>query len=189
MKIEQSSEGKIKITLNDDDMKKYDITFAGLDYNRMDTKRVVWELLAKARSETGFDFSGGSLLVEAFPGPGDGCTIYFTGIAGDGKKGKLKLNRNCFGPYIYVFDGCDELLDCVKRLKQAGDKYIAQSKLFENEGKYYLAVSTITKLDSSVKNILGEYGRPFACGRSVAFLEEHFKTVADEKAIEKLTQY
>jgi negative regulator of genetic competence, sporulation and motility len=185
MKIEQKEKGKVKITLDIEDMERYDITFSELDYNRIDTKRIVWELLSMARSKTGFDFSNGSLLVEAFPSQNGGCILYFTSVVGD-KKGRLKLCRGYFGPYIFQFFSCEDMIVACKEIKKIMGLHILKSELYLENDNYFLAVYAATKLDCDIKTMLLEYGNYFGDGRKICYLYEHSKLITAPKAIERM---
>lgn len=187
MKIEQKESGRVKITLNTEDMKRYDITFAELDYSRIDTKRIVWELLSKARNETGFEFCGGNLLVEAFPEPDGGCVLYFSSVAGNSRNGRLRLCRGLFGPYIFKFEDCGDMMNACFELKKSTGKHILKSELYENEGKYYLAVYAASKLDPFVQGIVSEYGYSCGEGRMITAVAEHGKILASPNAIDTVT--
>lgn len=186
MRIEQKDGGRVKITLDTEDMKKYDITFAELDYNRIDTKRIVWELLSKARAETGFEFYGGNLLVEAFPEPNGGCVLYFSTV-NNGKNGRLRLYRGLFGPYIFKFKNCTDMMNACYELKKVMGRHILKSELYEYEQCYFLALYSASKLDSSIRNVISEYGEAFGEGRKITYIAEHGKLLASPNAIETIS--
>lgn len=184
MQIEQKDGGRVKITLNIEDMKKYDITFAELDYNRIDTKRIVWELLSKARNETGFEFYGGNLLVEAFPEPDGGCVLYFSAVNNSGRNGRLRLCRGLFGPYIFKFKNCGDMMNACYELKKVMGRHILKSELYEYDGCYFLALYSVSKLDASVRNVISEYGSVYGEGRRITYIAEHGKLLSSPNAIE-----
>ena len=45
LKIELCGEDRLRITLNQADLEQLSISFEELDYGRMETRRIIWELL------------------------------------------------------------------------------------------------------------------------------------------------
>ncbi len=79
MKIEAPQENKIIVELTTDDMSELDITYERMDYSNIETRRVIWTLLDRARQTLGRDIDpSGKMLIEALPKPSGGCVIYFT---------------------------------------------------------------------------------------------------------------
>ena len=185
MKIEHEEAGRVRIALSANDMSELGITFAELDYNQIETRRIVWQLLSHARSEMEFDFSDGNLMVEAFPSPGGGCIIYFTNIKLEEKAKKLKLKRSYFGPYIFVFENAEYLIAASEQVSNNFENYILKSQLYLKDEKYYLAIYTATRLDDALRILLLEYGTQ--CGESaVAFLSEHARLISSPGAIDQM---
>lgn len=187
MRIEQEEAGRVKITLNPDDMKHYDITFSELDYNQIDTKRIIWQLLLQARNQTGFEFSSGNLLVEAFPASSGGCVLYFTNILYGSQMKRIKIKKSCFGPYVFRFAEAEEMLTAVSRLGEAMGFAFVKSALYEAQNHYYLALYPVTKLEEA-RILLEEYGEYFCEGApALAVIEEHGKLICEPNAVETIS--
>ena len=59
------NENELKITLTSEDMAALDITFEDMNYDdNTGTKRVIWEILDKAKHQTGFDAAGDQILIQ-----------------------------------------------------------------------------------------------------------------------------
>lgn len=188
MRIELEEAGRVKITLNPDDMKNYDITFSELDYNQIDTKRIIWQLLLKARNQTGFEFSSGNLLVEAFPASSGGCVLYFTNILYGSQMKRIKIKKSCFGPYVFRFESAEEMLTAVSRLGEAMGFAFMKSALYEAGEHYFLALYPVTRLEEEARILLGEYGDFFCEGApALAFIEEHGTLICAPNAVETIS--
>ena len=70
------NEEKLKVILTSDDMKKLNISAEDLDYQKTSTKRVVWEILDKAKQTEGFDSDNSKLYIQVFPSPDGGCEMF-----------------------------------------------------------------------------------------------------------------
>ena len=78
MEIVRINEKKLKLTLDEEDVKRYGVDVARLDYADTETRRVLWHLLDEAHVRTGFNAASDRVLIEAFPGRRGGCEIYVT---------------------------------------------------------------------------------------------------------------
>ena len=67
MNILLEQEGRLKITLNREDLLRFDMTYEQLDYANEPTRRMMEALLRSAGGVTGFDGGKGRLLIEVFP--------------------------------------------------------------------------------------------------------------------------
>ena len=67
MKIESNGEEKITVTLSQTDMSDLDITYDEMDYSNIETRRVIWTILDKARKVLGRSVdTDGKLRCSAF---------------------------------------------------------------------------------------------------------------------------
>ena len=74
------NENKLKIILTNEDMTALDIKCEDIDYSSTGTRRVFWELLDKAKQQTGFDPVGDRIFVQVHPDKTGGCFMYVTKI-------------------------------------------------------------------------------------------------------------
>ncbi len=193
MKIELCSEDRLKITLKYEDLRALSLSFDDLDYAEMETRRVIWELLDEASRQTGFDSSGGRLLIEALPLLDGGCILYFTVLPRDLTAlqgvGKLQCKRLC-GPYVYEFPSAEELLCVCTRLWHEQRESVPKSTAYRFGRGYRLVVYTKEGKVSILEPLLKEYGEFAGEGApAAAYAAEHGQVLAEEDAIMKIGQY
>lgn len=164
MKIESPNASKIIVELSDEDMTKLDITYDELDYSNIDTRRVIWTILAKARKLLGRDIDpSGKMTIETMPSAEGGCVILFTVPEGDGKE-KMKLPlRMCSEKPVYEFTSIDDVIDLYSSLKKREMIECLQAGLyFDGKEKYRLVFERMPDI-RDVKNTVREYA--LFCGQ------------------------
>lgn len=185
MKIEALSENKIIVDLSRDDMDSLEITYDDMDYSNIETRRVIWTILDRAKQTLGRDIDpSGKLLIEAVPKSEGGCLLYFT-IPCETKplrslgRMHIKKERFCF---ICEFDSFDGILECVKNINLFRDEAPSGS-LFEKDGAYRLIISTNTACEK-LKNYFSEYGKISGEGTLCAsFTKEHWSLIEQDTAL------
>ena len=79
MNITVQAENTICIELTRNDMTELDITYESMDYSNIETRRVIWTILDKARKTLGKSVdTDGKLLIEVAPSEDGGCILHFT---------------------------------------------------------------------------------------------------------------
>ena len=74
------SDNKLKVMLCEEDLKGFQLKADQLDYSNTDTKRMFWDVLSKAKHQTGFDTDGQRVLVQLYPSKEGGCEMFVTKI-------------------------------------------------------------------------------------------------------------
>ena len=74
------SDCKLKVMLGEDDLKQFEIKAEQLDYSNTETKRMFWDILNRAKHQTGFDTDGQRVLVPLYPSKQGGCEMFVTKI-------------------------------------------------------------------------------------------------------------
>ncbi len=120
---------KLKIALSAEELSRYGLTIAELDYRNVETKRVLWQLLGEAKKTCGFDASGESLYVEVYPSRSGWCEIFVSCLEGRGKPSALR-------PYPVSFDESEPMIAASAALLVAG--YREKSLLYRLCGRFYL---------------------------------------------------
>ncbi len=188
MNIETPQDGKIVVELSKEDMTELDISYEKMDYSNIETRRVIWTILDKARRELHRDIDpSGRMLIEAMPKPTGGCVICFTVPSKEIKSASfhnMVRTKNDVTSVTYEFDSLENLTECAKRLKK---NYIGlKSSLFFLDGQYRMTVAC--RNVQSIRNLINEYGG--MCREGALFHEmmsEHWKCLADGNAVEMLT--
>ena len=188
MNIETPQEDKIIVDLSSEDMTELDITFDNMDYSNIETRRVIWTILDKARLALKRDIDpSDKMLIEAIPKPSGGCIICFTVQNPEVKAASfhnmLKVKKE-ISTSTYEFDSLSDLTACAERVRKT---YIGlKSTLYSLDGKYRLVISCGNI--GRIRNLISEYANQ--CRESTLFhetMKEHWKLLATDNAIEMLT--
>ncbi len=140
---------KLKVTLTESDMEEMHIDAESLDYGCVETKKMFWSLLDKAKSLTGFDADRTKLYVQVFPDRAGGCEMYITKAGGekDGEKdGEASSGSGSFAPKRrraagkHAESACfcvrldfEALLRLCRRLKDSGAGFSSSLYLLNTE--------------------------------------------------------
>ena len=190
MKIVSPQENKIVVELTNADMTELDITYEEMDYGNIETRRVIWTILDRARHTLSRDIDpSGKMLIETVPTPDGGCVLYITVLETQahslGCRGLLRIHKERTS-FTYAFETLGDLTACAARLRESAPAS-CKSSLFLLDGQYRLSIRSELP-PQRVKTLLAEYGTPCADGALPdAFLREHGKLLAEGDAIEKLT--
>ena len=141
MKINSPNKAKIIVELTCDDMQELDITYENMDYSNIETRRVIWIILDKARKTLCRDIDpSGKMTIETIPLDTGGCVIFFT----VNDTGECIRNTSSGKEDVYEFDSLDNVLDLYSSMKEdfpIGNLYT------DNRGRFRL----ITPTDERIK--------------------------------------
>lgn len=185
MKIEALTDETIIVELSDDDMKNLNITYEEMDYSKVETKRVIWTILSRARRTLGRELdTSGRLFVEAMRCESGGCVLFFS--VDREEKGHRKNKRYLVkkGEYITCeFENVNVLMMCAQYLHRIS----CESRLYSLDRKYRLLVRSAT-CASKIKNLLGEFGSIIGESAMLTeFTDEHWHCLAEKNAVELLS--
>ena len=157
MELIKISQSKLKIMLNAEDMKHYD-----LDDGRMrdiSCRAAFRNILKEARERCGFDAACDKVFVQYYPEKNGGCEMYVTKLGESvwskyegsaDKKEQAKLasrsgsERYDSGYIIYSFRGVSELLSTCRSLKNAGYAEESRAYRIKDKCRYYLVLTSET---------------------------------------------
>lgn len=179
MKIESPNNSKIIVELSDEDMVKLDITYDELDYSNIDTRRVIWTILAKVRKRLGRDIDpSGKMTIETLPSKSGGCMIFFTVPQEDARQRRTLPMRIYKENFVYEFENSDDVIDFYKSMRNTDEAQLMSAELYHDEkGRYRMIFNRLPDLPS-VKNRLSEFAS--FCGEGVIqaqFTREHWVKV------------
>lgn len=167
MKIESPNASKIIVELSIEDMTRLDITYDELDYSNIDTRRVIWTILAKARKHLGRDIDpSGKMTVETLPSAEGGCVILFTVPEDDDEKRKKLPIKMCSENPVYEFSNIDDVIDLYSCLKQTELSDCLKAGLYFDGKKKYRLIFEKMPDTADIKNRIREYA--LFCGRGEA---------------------
>ncbi len=193
----------IKIQLTYADMKMYNISCDVMDYRNSATRRVIRQVLDKAKSEMGFDASGGKVEIRMLESKDGGCELFVkkTNLSSGGDSmGYTKENYRIspekterIETVSYAFDSLDDLVCACKQLfaKEFCGESLAYFEPGER-GKYFLIISDAPKPTSSrllkTFSFLSEFGQKcdYICADS--YIKEHFRCICDKNAVKIIAE-
>lgn len=167
MKINSPNISKIIVELTRADMSELDITYDSMDYSNIETRRVIWTILDKARHELGRDINPScNMTIETMPLDHGGCVIFFTvNDIPQTIKAVISEKEN-----VYEFDSIDNVIDLFSSMKEDmlyGDLYS------DNKGKFRLITTFDDRLKTKIK--FSEYSHLCREGKLAAEItKEHW---------------
>lgn len=193
------NQNKLKVTFTKKDLQDLNITYDDINYDNDITKKIMVNILSKAKIATGFDTNNKLLLIEVFPDNDDGCIIYFSLLQDTDRKNNsynqdeknvIKPNNAVLGSCSFQFDNIETLINsCIRLFKIYGFR-IHKSSLYKMNTHYILSITTIDINDYKLIKMLKEY----ASLRSIdslyqSFLDEHGILIIKDNAIDLIYKY
>ena len=205
------SDNKLKIMLCEQDLKQFDIKAEELDYSNTDTKRMFWDVLSRAKHQTGFDTDGQRILVQLYPSKEGGCEMFVTKIGAlstaeeEKTNSQNKLSNDKSTTFtinqkskkkkstlfnLFSFDKTEDMIEVCRRLFDLG--YIGESSAYCcDNGKRYLFLSDIdvseyAKIDEF--SFILEYGES-ECSKTIRYyIFEHVTPICETLAVPTLAK-
>lgn len=169
MNIEANGNEKITVALSHEDMHELDITYDEMDYSNIETRRVIWTILDKARLSLGRPIdTDGRLLIEATPLDDGGCVLYFTSLpAADGKAKKRTILKKDDEPIIFTPLDNNACIDAAALIKSRGDS-IRSYCCYMLDGVFTVIIYPKPTFAAALEFMLSEYGEAGVCRASDA---------------------
>ena len=190
MKIVSPQENKIVVELTNADMTELDITYEEMDYGNIETRRVIWTILDRARAVLRRDIDPSEkMLIETVPTEEGGCVLYFTVLGRtlhlSGSRSGMRMRKDR-ASLTYMFRSLSDLTACAAQLRSIRTVPFC-SDLYRIGSGYCLRIQ-IELPCRNVRALLSEYGERCADGgMQTAYLCEHGDLLAEGDAVEKLT--
>lgn len=211
MEIITISEEKIKIMLNADDLKSFDLNASSIDYSNTETKRMFWDILSRAKRTVGFDTDGHRVLVQLYPSRCGGCEMFVTRLSelnkscdeSDGdfpqiepvinrlpQKKKIRCESTEQKSGVFAFEDMESLLSVCRRLSNIG--YNGESEAyFGDDKRSYLFLSDLEPcvyLPLDEFSFITEYGTEENEEATRSFVSEHASEICARHAVEVLSR-
>ena len=150
MRIERVADNKIKVLIDKEEAKEWNITVNKISQNTPEAQEMFLYAIGLAKESVDFSVDGAKLFVETIPSFEDGIGMFITKVATDkeleaavnncgynGKvrKSELKPKRVKVYKYIYSFD---ELDDASRAAQMLMSVYCGSSTLYKLDNRYYL---------------------------------------------------
>lgn len=173
MKFDTLNRSTVKITLSEEDMRKYSLYGKSLTKKNAETKRALATFLKKAKLFRGFNTE--RLFLEAFPSERGGCILYVSGLDEATESRKRDIS-----PILCTVDGLDSFVKLCAGIYRFFDA--EYSSAYAENGRYSLIVFAAAKELSSIIRIMSEYGEIICDTREIFRLYEHAKSVCPNGA-------
>ena len=205
MHIEKINDNKIKVTVNKEDVKIWNVNMKNLTENTPEAQDLFWFALRQAEKDVDFKVGSSQLLVEAHPSNSDGFimiiskvdekTNVFDLLEGGGKipRGQMEIKikrrtRKSQLVNIFRFEDFEDLIGCTEQIK---NMFSGQSALFKYKDGFYLNLMPYDNMNFfETENLLLEYSKRVP-GSVITegILKEHGTEMIKENAIETIMAY
>ena len=95
------------VELTASELQQFQLTYNQLNLQNQKTKWLFQSLITNGGKMVGFQRGKGKLLIEVYPAPLQGCTIYCTNVTTRGKR------YHKTSPTVFTFETCEDLLQGV----------------------------------------------------------------------------
>ena len=208
MEILKISKTAIKFSLTREELSLRGLSAEALDRTSTGAKRLIWELMDRARVEQGFDCGDARLLVRVFPSRDGGCELFVTSEKEEERKENEEEEeeernderaRSLPRAVLLLPESDEALFSLCRRMKASG--FRGKSELFTDEqNRLLLLFEPCGRLPSYIReqrekrtarafSFVGEYGTVFAASEERrAYLAEHARSVCGKNAVETLSR-
>ena len=188
------SDGKLKVMLTAQDMRRYELGSRTIDGESPETRRWLRGLLDEVKSRTGFDASGERVLVQLYPSKGGGCELFVTKL---GKSGIEEKERECevrretalceLRTAIFSFPSVKEMLAVCRRLYSVGYALLSAAYAAEN-GEFWLVLQESARRGELPGRLafVEEFGRRRRGAGELSYIKEHGRCIAPSDAVGRL---
>ncbi len=203
MRIELVAENKIKVLIDKEEAKEWNITVGKISQNTPEVQEMFLHAISLAKESVNFSVDGAKLFVETIPSYEDGIGMFITKVCTDkeletavnncgykGKvhKGELRPKRERVYKYIYSFDEFDDASKAAEELQYV---YLGKSTLYKMGERYYLYLipkEPVHIVEADL--VLCEFAhREQKCQYLLGRLNEYGETMIKNNAIEILSRY
>lgn len=204
MHIEKINENKIKVTVNKEDIKIWNVNMKNLTDNTPEAQDLFWFALRQAEKDVDFRVGEAQLLVEALPSNAEGFVMLISkmdpgaNVLDAIEKGPLrrramdikvkKRNRSAALTNIFRFDDFENLCKCMGQIKEL---YGGKSTLYKYKERFYLVLIPYdTMMFFEAENVIMEYAsRVSSPALYEGVLKEHGQVMIKENAFETIMAY
>ncbi len=184
MNFEATSKNTIVISLTYHDLQELGITYQEMDYNDLETRRVIYTLLQKANVILNKDIHpSGKMLIEAIPDSFGGCILYFTIYQSDADKDEVATTTafTC----VCEFKNENDLIDACRSIMTSFLKP-PDSSLYASENKYRIIFKGFSN-QKKLKSVLSEYCESISENKAkIAQTKEHWDCICNSNIVEKV---
>ncbi len=207
MRIEKINANKIKVMIDNQEAKEWNISFKNISENTPEVQQMFWTAIKLAEKNVDFSVNGAKLFVEAVQGSEDdgyGFGMMITRVCNEDElnqainncryKGKIKHARlKCEETVrdtkaIYRFRDFDSVCYAVDEIY---DIYEGSSKLYKYKSEFYIYLIPEESVDmKDIDTLISEFGFKVSDGQYVhGRLNEYGELMIAENAVEVMEEY
>ena len=206
MKIERISENKIKVLIDDDEAKEWDISIKSISENTPGVQQMFWRVIRLAKESVDFSIDGAKLFVETIPACESGIGMMITKVSSESEleeavnncsyKGRLRRaelkpirkEESKRKKYIYCFETFDSVCAAAGELN---NRYCGVSVLYKLDDKFYMYLIPAEPISlCEAENVLSEFAVKQTNGQYMhGRLNEYGKIMIEKNAIEVISKY
>lgn len=189
------SDTRLKIMLTAQDMTEYNIDAMTLDTECAKTKRILYDILDRAKKKAGFAGDSDKVFVQIFPSKDGGCELYVTkysNLYDTDEADGAAINRTQKSQggikkrLVYRFGSVRDLLRACRALKKRGYKEASDAYISDKEKIIYLVLyDGAGSVDTSV---VLEYADPVFFGGVSLYISEHSTPICEDSAVSLLAE-
>ena len=205
MHIEKINDNKIKVTVNKEDIKIWNVNMKNLTDNTPEAQDLFWFALRQAEKDVNFKVGSSQLLVEAHPSNSDGFIMIISKVDNEANVFDLleesrrhsqnhleiKIKRRTKKSQLINIFKFEEFEDLCKGIGQIREMFSGQSSVYKYNGCFYLKLIPYDNMAFfESENILLEYSsRVSDAIIAEGMLKEHGTEMIKENAVEIISAY
>lgn len=174
MEIIKIGKDSFKISLNKNEMKKYELDTSSC--GEVDENSYVKRLLNKAKNDAGVDFGNDKVSAEVYVSRDGGCEIFVSRVQ-TRSSDRTQKNR-----LVYKFTGIDSLLSACLRLKKISYDGYCEAYHNKESRSYYLFLEGINPKELKYA-FLCEYGEKVRYNM-IPYILEYCDCISTNKTVE-----
>lgn len=206
MRIEKVNENKIKVFVNREDSRAWNVNIKKLTDNAPEAQDLFWFAMKQAEKDVAFVADGAQLLVEVMPSTvADGFVMTISKISNEtelnealsrGTRTRMrpsevrvkKKSKMALPVYIFEFNDFEDL--CMA-FNQLNGTFYGRSSLYKHQEKFYLYMMPFDNfMFFETENILLDYAHKVNDAQKfIGVLNEYAERMIEEGAAEIITQY
>lgn len=188
------SEGRLKVMLTAEDVRRYELGGRTIDGESPETRRQLRSLLDEVKSKTGFDASGERVLLQLYPSRGGGCELFVTklGKVGTDAEEKDSPPRRENGYFelrtvVYSFASAGAMLAVCRRLLELGYAWLSAAYTGER-GDFWLVLQENARRGDLPSRLafVEEFGERRRGAGELAYIKEHGRCIVPSDAVGRL---
>ena len=180
---------RMKIMLSGEELSSYNIDATTFDPEEEQTKRILYDIVDRARRSAGLDTAVGGMFVQVFASSDGGCEMYVTDYSRLGEEENISEGDMCEDNStkvrkrrpVYRFDRIRELMLACRALYKLGYREVSDAYI-QDSSEVYLVLSEWERETWAAL----EFAEPVFFGGMQLYLSEHTRPIIEGDAVSVL---